>query len=80
MRTNLASLILRLAELGFTDIDAFPLLDRPKPAAVRAGLETLQDLGLRHLWTIFCVVVWIWIFFFTCCLILILVGWIRPSN
>ncbi len=45
MRTNLASLILRLAELGFTDIDAFPLLDRPKPAAVRAGLETLQDLG-----------------------------------
>ncbi|MBG83067.1 MAG: ATP-dependent RNA helicase HrpA [Phycisphaerae bacterium] len=45
MRTNLSSLILRLAELGFTDIDSFPLLDRPRPAAVRAGLETLHDLG-----------------------------------
>ena len=45
MRTNLSSLILRLAELGFTDIDSFPLLDRPRPAAVRAGLETLRDLG-----------------------------------
>lgn len=45
MRTNLSSLILRLAELGFNDIDSFPLLDRPRPAAVRAGLETLHDLG-----------------------------------
>lgn len=45
MRTNLASLILRLAELGFADIDSFPLLDRPRPSAVRAGLETLHDLG-----------------------------------
>ena len=45
MRTNLSSLILRLADLGLGSIDEFPLLDRPKPAAVRAGHDTLFELG-----------------------------------
>ena len=45
MRTNLASLILRLADLGLGNIEAFPLIDRPRPAAIRAGMDTLFELG-----------------------------------
>ncbi|MEE2907825.1 MAG: ATP-dependent RNA helicase HrpA, partial [Planctomycetota bacterium] len=45
MRTNLASLILRLADLGLGTIEDFPLLDRPRPAAIRAGMDTLFELG-----------------------------------
>ena len=45
MRTNLASVILRLADLGLGEVETFPLLDRPRPQAMRAGRETLWELG-----------------------------------
>ncbi|MEM7682150.1 MAG: ATP-dependent RNA helicase HrpA [Planctomycetota bacterium] len=44
-RTNLAGVILRMKALGLGDCAAFPFLDPPKPAAVRAGVKVLHELG-----------------------------------
>lgn len=44
-RTNLASVILQTKALGLGNIDDFPFLDPPSPAAVRSGLRTLFELG-----------------------------------
>ncbi|MCH2133271.1 MAG: ATP-dependent RNA helicase HrpA [Phycisphaerales bacterium] len=45
LRTNLAGVILRLADMGLGSVEEFPLLDPPRPQAIRAGLETLHELG-----------------------------------
>ncbi|MEM7341807.1 MAG: ATP-dependent RNA helicase HrpA [Actinomycetota bacterium] len=43
-RTNLASVILRMASLGLGDIDEFPFVDRPEPRAIRDGIDLLDEL------------------------------------
>ncbi|MGB5324652.1 MAG: ATP-dependent RNA helicase HrpA [Pseudomonadales bacterium] len=45
LRTQLATVILQLKRLGLGELDQFPLLDAPPPAQLRAGLNTLQELG-----------------------------------
>ena len=44
-RSNLASVILQAVSLGLGELDDFPLLDPPKPAAIRDGYKTLYELG-----------------------------------
>ena len=44
-RSNLAGVILQMATLRLGTIDDFPLLDPPRPAAVRDGYETLTEIG-----------------------------------
>jgi ATP-dependent helicase HrpA len=44
-RTNLASVILQTKALGLGEIEEFPFLDPPKPAAVADGYKTLFELG-----------------------------------
>lgn len=44
-RTNLASVVLQMQAFGLGDIDRFPFLDPPEPAAVRAAIRLLEELG-----------------------------------
>jgi ATP-dependent helicase HrpA len=45
LRSSLAGVILTMIDLRLGDIAAFPFLDPPLPAMVRAGLRELQELG-----------------------------------
>ncbi len=44
-RTNLAAVILQMKTLRLGELDAFPLIDPPKPDAIRDGYRTLFELG-----------------------------------
>lgn len=44
-RTNLASVILRMAALGLGDVGSFPFLDPPDIRSVRDGIGLLEELG-----------------------------------
>ncbi|NND99785.1 MAG: ATP-dependent RNA helicase HrpA [Pirellulaceae bacterium] len=44
-RTNLASVILKTKSLRIGAIEEFPLLDPPRPEAIREGVRTLIELG-----------------------------------
>ena len=44
-RTNLASVILKTKTLRIGRIEEFPLLDPPRPEAIREGVRTLVELG-----------------------------------
>ncbi|MGO9109203.1 MAG: ATP-dependent RNA helicase HrpA [Thermoguttaceae bacterium] len=44
-RTNLAAVILQMKALRLGELDDFPLIDPPKPEAVRDGYRTLFELG-----------------------------------
>ncbi|CAN5205134.1 ATP-dependent RNA helicase HrpA [soil metagenome] len=45
LRTNLASIILRMAALDLGDVAAFPFLDPPDRRAVTAGVQLLEELN-----------------------------------
>ncbi|HEV7762167.1 MAG TPA: helicase-related protein, partial [Acidimicrobiales bacterium] len=45
LRTNLASVILQLAELGLGDVESFPFIDPPDARAVRDAVALLVELG-----------------------------------
>ncbi len=45
LRTNLAAVLLQMKSLDLGRIEDFPLLDPPKPGAIRGGLKTLYELG-----------------------------------
>jgi ATP-dependent helicase HrpA len=45
LRTNLASVILRMAALDLGDIEEFPFLDPPDAHAIKDGLALLDELG-----------------------------------
>jgi ATP-dependent helicase HrpA len=44
-RTNLASVILQMLNMGLGNIDEFPFIDKPETKAVNDGLKVLQELG-----------------------------------
>ena len=44
-RTNLASVILQMAQLGLADIEAFPFIDPPDSRYVNDGYRLLTELG-----------------------------------
>jgi ATP-dependent helicase HrpA len=44
-RANLAEVILRMKAFGLGDIETFPFLNPPAPAAIQAGYRLLQELG-----------------------------------
>jgi ATP-dependent helicase HrpA len=44
-RTNLASVVLQMKSLRLGEIESFPLIDPPRPEAVREGLRTLRELA-----------------------------------
>jgi ATP-dependent helicase HrpA len=44
-RANLAEVILRMKAFHLGDIETFPFLDPPTPAAIRAGYTLLHELG-----------------------------------
>ncbi len=45
LRTNLASVILRMKALGLGDLDRFPFIEPPDPRMIRDGYETLREIG-----------------------------------
>ncbi len=45
LRTNLASVILQMTDLGLGDVAAFPFLDPPDRRSVRAAVGLLHELG-----------------------------------
>lgn len=45
LRTNLAAVILAMADLGLGDLEAFPFLDPPDRRNLRDGLALLDELG-----------------------------------
>ncbi len=45
LRTNLASVILQMAEAGLGDIAAFPFVEPPDPGQITDGLRLLVELG-----------------------------------
>ena len=45
LRTNLASVILRMAALGLGDVSTFPFVEPPDRRSVRDGVLLLQELG-----------------------------------
>lgn len=45
LRTNLASVILQMADLGLGDIASFPFVDPPDSKAIKDGLSLLEELG-----------------------------------
>ena len=45
LRSNLASVILRMLALGLGDIDSFPFLERPSGRMIEEGWATLYELG-----------------------------------
>lgn len=44
-RTNLASVILQMANLGLGDVEAFPFVDPPDSRNIRDGIALLEELG-----------------------------------
>ena len=44
-RTNLASVVLQTKTLRLGKLEEFPLLDPPRPEAIREGIRTLIELG-----------------------------------
>lgn len=44
-RTNLASVILQMQDLGFGDIEAFPFVDAPDSRFVNDGFRVLEEIG-----------------------------------
>ncbi len=44
-RANLAEVILRMIAFRLGDIETFPFLDPPAPAAIQGGYQLLQELG-----------------------------------
>ena len=44
-RANLAEVILRMKAFGLGEIESFPFLNPPLPAAIRSGYRLLQELG-----------------------------------
>jgi ATP-dependent helicase HrpA len=44
-RSNLAEVILRMKAFGFGDIETFPFIQPPAPAAIANGYALLQELG-----------------------------------
>ena len=45
VRTNLAAVILRMADLGLGPVEEFPFIDPPDRRAVRDGVALLEELG-----------------------------------
>ena len=45
LRTNLASVILQMADLGLGEISSFPFVDPPDSKAIKDGLTLLEELG-----------------------------------
>jgi ATP-dependent RNA helicase HrpA len=45
LRTNLASVILQMADLGLGDVERFPFIDPPDARAVRDAVALLTELG-----------------------------------
>ncbi len=45
LRSSLAAVILRMAALDLTAVDAFPFLERPSPRAIADGYQLLEELG-----------------------------------
>ena len=45
LRTNLASVILQMLNLGLGDIESFPFLDPPDHRSIKDGLALLDELG-----------------------------------
>ncbi len=45
LRTNLASVILRMKALGLGDVEAFPFVERPDERMIRDGYDSLYTLG-----------------------------------
>jgi len=45
LRTNLASVILQMAELGLGDVESFPFIDPPDSRSVRDAVLLLDELG-----------------------------------
>jgi ATP-dependent helicase HrpA len=45
LRSSLAAVILRMASLDLTAVDAFPFLERPGPRAIADGYQLLEELG-----------------------------------
>ena len=45
LRTNLASVILQMTDLGLGEVADFPFLDPPEDRAVRDGVALLEELG-----------------------------------
>ncbi len=45
LRSSLAAVILRMAVLDLSAVDAFPFLERPSPRAIADGYQLLEELG-----------------------------------
>ena len=45
LRTNLASVILQMTNIGLGDVAAFPFLEPPDPASIRDGYLLLEELA-----------------------------------
>lgn len=45
LRTNLASVILQMADLGLGEVSSFPFVDPPDSKAIKDGLSLLDELG-----------------------------------
>ena len=45
LRSSLAAVILRMAALGLTAVDAFPFVEQPGPRAIADGYQLLEELG-----------------------------------
>ncbi|KAB1657991.1 ATP-dependent RNA helicase HrpA [Pseudoclavibacter chungangensis] len=45
LRTNLASVLLQMLELGLGEIERFPFIQPPDPRGVRDGVDLLRELG-----------------------------------
>ncbi|MDO5737221.1 MAG: ATP-dependent RNA helicase HrpA [Propionibacteriaceae bacterium] len=48
LRTNLATVILQMAQAGLGDIEAFPFLEAPIGAQISDGVRVLSELGAIH--------------------------------
>ena len=44
LRSNLASVLLQLLDMNIHDVEAFPFIDPPSPAALRGGANLLREL------------------------------------
>ena len=45
LRSSLAAVILRMAALGLSAVDAFPFVEAPSPRAIADGYQQLQELS-----------------------------------
>jgi ATP-dependent helicase HrpA len=48
LRTNLASVILQMASAGLGEVEDFPFVEPPDRAAIRDGVNLLDELGAVH--------------------------------